>query len=265
MEVSDNLLILIVLGTLGMLLLASVITIFIVVQQRKFMGQREAMQQIELNYRKALITNTVQAEEAERKKIARNIHDDIATILQVTKLQVTSLKNKQNISDIHEPLAGVGVQLGQAIETIRRISRDLSPPVLDRLGFVEALKDHLERIEDGSDVSIEYQIDSEVDIKSKIDEIQLFRIILELLNNLLKYAHPNFIKVSASTLANQSILISIQHDGDGLDQREATELSTSTAAFGLSSVFSRAMATGTKVIFAETKDHISLEYAEETH
>ena len=251
---------LIIFGTLGMLLLAAVITIFIVIQLRRYLSQKQVMQQRELDHRKAMISAAIKAQEKERKKIAGDIHDDVATALQVAKLQASALKGKRDPEKLNELASSINSQLGDAIGMIRNISRSLSPPVLNKLGLANAMVDCLDKIKSTDEVQLEYVIDENCNIADKEDEIQIYRILVELLNNTLKYTQAKFIHFEMHHMNDHGAVFNIKHDGAGLTQQEAIELSRGKEAFGLNSTFSRALAIDADILYAESRQQITVTY-----
>ena len=231
----DSSLILILLGVIGMLLLAvSVILFFIVYQKRSFLQQDE-IKDLETAHQKDLLASSIQAQEMERKRVASELHDGLGSVLSAIRLYLLHLSPDKPPHEYEDLLKETKEMVDSAITQTREISHDLLPTILDRFGFIQALDDHCKRLEKLNDMEVQFNYDYELKF-TKQQDLALYRIFQELINNTLKHAVATKIQINFKTKEN-NIHISYQDNGKGLTEEAAKRLST---GIGLKSIESRA-------------------------
>ncbi|HET6991514.1 MAG TPA: hypothetical protein VFJ43_09335, partial [Bacteroidia bacterium] len=95
---------LVLLGCLGMIILAVSIILFVVLYQKKVLAQQNQIQATENKHQLELLSATIQVVELEREKIAKNIHDDVGTLLNVIKLHLTKISRNSDDKSRSEEL-----------------------------------------------------------------------------------------------------------------------------------------------------------------
>jgi PAS domain S-box-containing protein len=165
--------------------------------------------------------------EEERILLAREIHDELGQILVAVKIDMGLLrKNVVNNSDkvyseqVLVKFNDLSKLIDTTIQTARKIMTDLRPEVLDMLGFVDAVKQHLNNFHERYNVDciFESTID-EVNLGSQ-QAVALFRIIQEALNNIAKHAKASEVRI---TLTNKQdkLLLQVIDNGVGFDQNQS--------------------------------------------
>lgn len=206
-----------------------------------------------------LITATLNGQEEERHKIASDLHDRLGGILSMVKLHFKAVqKNILNIdSRIQEQYTIANTLLNDATDTIREITNDIGNSLLLNLGLLTAVEDLAYKIESSQQLSVMVVtngIDSRLPAKI---EMNLFKIIQELLSNILKHADAggitlNFLK------ADETLFITVEDDGKGFD----IATSVSKNGFGILSIRSRIEKINGKIDFDSQLGHgttVSLE------
>lgn len=210
-------------GILVMLTLALAFVLFFNQSRKKLLQQQMWVQQMQLEHQQSLLHRTILTQEEERKRIAKELHDDIGSKLNVILLNIHRLKKKaEQQSDLQPVLSEVQGLINATIQTSRRISHDLLPPTLDNFGLVEAVKELCENYQktDAINVTLEV-IQNENPTMDKLTALHLFRILQELMSNTLKYAEAQQIGLKM-WLTGQSLKIEYRDDGKGFDW-EATQ------------------------------------------
>lgn len=234
---------LIILGSLGMLTLVSFIIVFIVQYQKKMPEHKATLQRSETEFQKQLLDASVEVAEQERQKIATNIHDDVGLTINVVKLNLSKMKN--NIKDTHlvSELIETDLKILEDIHTtLRGISHELMPPSLSLLGLIKGLKEMCRQINSAGKIKIDLAV-GDFDLRlEKKKELQLYRLIKELINNIIKHAGANQILISC-TLENSQLITFIEHDGIGINDQEVMALINSQKGIGLKSIQSRVQLT----------------------
>lgn len=186
---------------------------------------------------KKLNSELILAEEKERRRIAEYLHDGIGQTLSIAYLNLSSLVNKNISPDVQKIIRKSSEFLNDSIIKSRTLIYDLSPPILYELGLIPAIKWKLDQIENQYDIETEFRSEEKLlDITADI-RILLFRIVNELLSNVIKHADSDKIKIEV-TKDLKNYYISVTDNGNGFEYSYETKL-TSTGGFGLFSINER--------------------------
>jgi two-component system, NarL family, sensor kinase len=229
---------LIVIFCFSSLLLASAIILFSLYYQKR-MREKEIILEMTLkNHELELLNKIVETQENEREKIAKDIHDDLGPKLTIIKLHLTSLLKSQLIKD-NKLFLNITNDIDEVISELRSISQELSPTHVVNFGLKSSLTYVLSQISDSSEIQcISNLTELNDDLFDKRVTINLYRLINELLNNLLKHAHPIWISLDSSFL-NGQIHFKISHNGHGLSNQEFSHLIDNSTGQGIRSIHSR--------------------------
>jgi len=177
--------------------------------------------------------------EEERTRISRELHDDLGQQLTGLKLDMSWFANRLKDGRDIDPVkvADMRRALDVAVSSVRRISTELRPLVLDDLGFVDALKWHVADLakRSGLNVSLNFS-DPKIHLADG-DATALFRIVQESLNNIVKHAQAKHVFINLDSTGPQ-LSLTIQDDGKGFDT------DTPSSGLGLVSMRERAFALG---------------------
>ena len=187
---SDNTLIFLIISSVGiMIALALGIILFFNIAQKKIQSEVLKNQELKISFQKELLQRTIQTQEKERNRIARELHDDIGSKLNVIHLNLHSLKNYiKKGKDIAELLEDIEVSLRDSIETSRNISHELVPPTLRKFGIQSAIEDLEGSINRAGIVKLSVKQITAWDVGDDMSQLHLYRIIQELAQNALKHA-----------------------------------------------------------------------------
>lgn len=158
----------------------------------------------------------------ERNRIARELHDSVTQLLYGITLYCTATSrslNSENYKQIEENLAEIKDNALQALREMRLLIMELSPPLLQKEGLVAALKTSLEAIESRTALETELVIDGIVRLPRAI-EPGLYRIAMEALNNLVRYANAQKVLVELQIRGNW-VFLDIKDNGVGFNPEEA--------------------------------------------
>lgn len=164
----------------------------------------------------------IEAQEEERRKLSREIHDGPAQMLANVMLRSQIIDKvyrespEQGVKEIHD----LRKMVRSALYEVRRIIYDLRPMALDDLGLVPTLKKYLSTIEEyNGDTTISFTfIGSEQRIPSKF-EVALFRMVQEAVQNALKHAEAREIVVKLE-ISRHHVTVIVKDNGKGFDIRE---------------------------------------------
>jgi two-component system, NarL family, sensor kinase len=222
-----------------MLTLVVSIVMFVALYQRKVLAQQNLIQAAENRHQKELLNASMEVAEQEREKIAKNIHDDVGTLLNVIRLQMTKLS--RNASDAAKTEALVKESLtmvDESIQTVRGIAHDLMPPTLVKLGFDKGIAELCRQINASGQLKTECTIDTNDRRLPARSELQLYRAVREVINNILKHSKATALEVSVRA-TDESLHVRIHHNGVGISNEAATQLAHTDKGVGLKSIQSR--------------------------
>lgn len=191
---------LIVVGVVGIILLYFIITII-------------RYQRRSLRLHKEKIQAEIDTLEKERKRIASDLHDELGPLLSAVKLQINSL-------DITEPgdqqvIDTSSSHIDTIITKLREISNNLMPNTLMRKGLKRAIEEFIVNSQQASGLQIKFVCPQELAL-DKQKEINIYRIIQELLHNTIKHARATYLIIQI-TVENNSLLLMTADDGKGFD------------------------------------------------
>ncbi|MGF7233211.1 ATP-binding protein [Arachidicoccus sp.] len=204
---------------LALLIVLGLGTAFIITRGRLIRKRKEALMQQQ--FTSGLLAKT----EEERGRIARDLHDGLSQ-------ELLLLKNQVNVGVKIEP-----EKIDKIINEVRTISRNIHPVMLDQIGFKESILHTCNQISESEQLFIATDIEYHMEL-SKEKELQLFRIIQEALNNIIKYASAQAAKVQIAEI-HKGLGVIIQDNGKGFDVQATLN---GHSAFGLLSILERSKA-----------------------
>jgi len=160
--------------------------------------------------------------EEERIQIARDIHDDLGQQLTGLKMDVNWLNKKLKTEEetVKQKIAGMIELIDETLQSVRRISSDLRPGILDDFGLIAALEWHSEEVAKRSDIKVNFNADMpEAGIPVAM-ATGIFRIYQELLTNTVRHANARII-TSSLRLKDNRLILKVKDDGQGMDPETA--------------------------------------------
>jgi len=160
-----------------------------------------------------LATRMVQQHEEERRRLSRELHDETAQVFSAVKLQLAVLR--ENATDeLAERLDRALALVDTGIQTIRNVTNDLRPSLLDDLGLVPALRALVGDFSDRAGILTRVRVTEELPRLSEEAELALFRALQEGLNNVARHAEASSVVVALVT-EGDGVLLSVRDDGKG--------------------------------------------------
>lgn len=239
-----NIKLLITVGILIALFLAAIIILFVVYYQRKMLLKEARIKQIEQEKQIDLFRASVEAEEKQKEKIARNLHDEINPLLAVLKLNLSRHRIEVKKNTFHpDSLKTDSDMLDKAIEGIRTTCFDLVPSFLLQFGLLKSLEEYIRVVQQGDGMVAEFEDLTEsgkAEVFSKPQQLNIYRICLEILNNLFKHSHCTSIKMSVED-NGRSLILEFKHNGKGITNEEMEVYTETSKGLGLKSLKARAL------------------------
>ena len=227
----------IIMGTFGTLLIAVSLVLFVVSYQKKNLRNKLNLLRLETRHRQELTEVSFQGQEKERLRIAKDLHDDIGSLLSAVKLQMGLIKIKSRQAPemtglIEESIETVSATIGE----VRSISRNLRPYLLDTLGFSKAVEYLVGRVGNPPGFVASFRETGSPLPLSEKKQINLYRSVQELINNAIRHSGAASLDVFMSWQDN-SLEIEVRDNGSGFDYSKVQQ--TSNGGFGLKNISSR--------------------------
>ena len=227
---------LVITGVVMMLLFGSFFTILLLSQRKKIKYQ-QGLQQLKEEQQNQLIESAVKSEETERHRIAEQLHDEVGAILSATKLHFANIKTEvlpERDAQLHTKSKEL---LDDAIQKVRAISHNLHSSILKEFGLNEAIR-HFIKNTTGHMVDTTIDLDDSYTIKDADGDISTYRLLQELVQNILKHAKPTKIFITEK-YADNILSFCLQHNGQGLTQEAFETLRFKTDGMGLRTIQNR--------------------------
>jgi two-component system sensor histidine kinase UhpB len=176
---------------------------------------------------RALSRRLFEVQEEERRRLARDLHDDVGQALTALKIQLESLARagSTKVEDCVDTVQ-------HTLERVRQLSLSLRPPQLDDLGLAAALRSHLDRQARVAGLQAHFEIEEAPQGLAPETETACFRVAQEAINNVLRHARARNLWVRLYT-AGGRLAISVRDDGRGFDMDSVRERSANGSSLGL--------------------------------
>src|SRR5215213_5723171 len=198
----------------------------------------------------------IEAQEDERRRIARELHDQIGQVLTAVKMNLYSVQQVCNSSEVASHVKDNMEAIDQALRLVRDLSVELRPPVLDDFGLVTALHWYVDRYtkRTGLEVNVVIDMPDENERFSRELETACFRIAQEALTNIVRHAQANQVLLQLVKDGNV-LLLSVEDNGVGFDPESLRKRAPRAATLGLISMQERAHAAGGTIEIDSASSH----------
>jgi signal transduction histidine kinase len=219
-----------------------------VITQRKKLKYHQEMQQLRETQHNQLIEAAVRSEETERHRIAEALHDEVGAILSSSKLHLQGIKST-NLDERDKQLYEKGKELlDDGIQKVRGISHNLHSNILKEFGLNEAIRHFLNKLTSGTIIKATTELDNNYVTKNPDSDISIYRMVQELVNNTLKHANAQEIRVH-SNYTGKLLELTISHNGKGLTQQQFEEMRYNKNGMGLKNIQNRVILLRGKIEF----------------
>ncbi|MBL7746810.1 MAG: hypothetical protein JNM19_05245 [Chitinophagaceae bacterium] len=244
---------LVIIGIAAMLLLFASFLVALIISQRKKLKYQLNLQSLKEQQQNQLIEAAVRSEETERHRIAETLHDEVGAILSSAKLHLLGIKAAsldERDQQMHEKGRGL---LNEVIKKVRGISHNLHSNILKEFGLNEAIRDFIKKTVSSSAIEADTDLDEKYISEHHEEDISTYRMVQELVNNILKYANAKELKISSS-LKGSELQLEIFHNGEGLTQEQFEELSFRKEGLGLKNIRNRIILLKGSIRFSKDAD-----------
>jgi signal transduction histidine kinase len=164
------------------------LVLFFYFSRRKIILKELEKKDLEIHHQKELLRAGIITQEAERKRIAQDLHDDISSKLNIVSLN-SHLLSTPNLSknEIAEITGNIINLAGKVLDNSRKIAHGLLPPVLDKFGLHAGVEELCQEFNSSKSVNVSYRNQVQFDDLEKDKHLHVFRILQELMNNSLRH------------------------------------------------------------------------------
>ena len=241
-------------GTLGMLVLAFGIIAFVILHNRKVSKYNAQLKQLEEEKQQILLNASIRFQEEERNRIAADLHDDAGPLLATARLYLNeNLVNQEKAQQLQSIYSAKQI-IDDAILLIRNISHSLMPPTLKNFGLESAVNDLFSKISGSGSINASARFH---DYRTRLrveQELLVFRIIQELVNNVFKHSNAGFIHLTQNN-SGSNMYFRLHHDGSGIVQADFEKLNQSALGLGLKNIASRIKVLKGRIFFEIDPSH----------
>jgi len=202
--------------------------------------KEEALRESEQRLR-SLSCQLMKAQEKERLRLSKELHDELGQALALLKHRTRSIQRKlqEDQSSLHDECEETSRYIDTVIEKVRRLSKDLSPSILEDLSLTSALRWLIDNYAKQYSLGMSFDIEEIDHLFSKEAEINLYRISQEALTNIVKHAEANHVSFSVKKNEN-SVSFIIEDDGKGFDVKKVRARHSFEKGLGLDAMEERA-------------------------
>jgi len=218
-------------------LITSFLIVTGVLMIRKIFNFIKRAEQARRESEKRILKAIIQTEEKERKRFAKDLHDGLGPLLSTVKMSVSTLSIMDMDPARKEIIENTAYVIDESIKSIKEISNNLSPHILNNFGLASAIKDFCNKI-DSKVISINFDSNAFSRRFDENIEVVLYRIVCELINNTMKHAKAQNIDINLS-YQHKIILLTYCDDGIGFNVSEVIGENPSATGMGYSNMVSR--------------------------
>jgi len=212
--------------------------------QRKVNKNKLVLKEKEAAYQQELIYASINSQENERRRIARDLHDEVGAMLSTLKLQLGAVGKKLSATGATEDPTKPALSLvDETITNVRRISKDLLPPTLEEFGLAHALEDLADKVASASGIVINKDIQP---LSKRLEverELALYRVIQEMMNNALKHAEATEFDLAMHEKDGR-LSLSFSDNGKGFELDAIKKSKAGKTGLGLKNLENRVGAAG---------------------
>jgi two-component system NarL family sensor kinase len=225
---------------IGICIVVFILLIIISFSAYFFKKKQEIEKKVILNQNEQymqLLRLSIEQEETERHRIAKDLHDDIGSLLFSAGMKLNFISKKIDDPEHSKKIDDVNTMIDESVAKIRNLSKSIAPPLLNEFGLVRACEGLSQMLFKNSSLKMNV-IGSQTRIHY-VREILLFRIIQEFINNSIKHGNPNFIEVEFGE-KDKFLFIKITENGIPFNLKNAiSKDETSSIGNGLRNIKTR--------------------------
>ncbi len=186
--------------------------------KRKKETMTEEHQKLKEEFQTQLLQSRIEVQEETFQQIGKELHDNVGQLLSTSRMLIGL--TERELQTPPDTLLTANATLGQAINEIRSLAKSLDKEWLERFSFAENIQTIIERINAGKKVEVEFVQSIDLPLRSD-EQIILFRIVQEAIQNAIKHAYPAQMRIAVER-EETNYLITVSDNGRGFDASSVT-------------------------------------------
>ncbi|MCF0069496.1 ATP-binding protein [Dyadobacter sp. CY261] len=233
-------------GTVLVLLLIGFLSGLFFIFQRRILHHNQEKAALHAKYAQEILQTQLEIQNATLQQISQELHDNIGQLLSVARINLNILENFQNLGEAEPYIVQTNELVAQLIQDVRALTRSFDGDFVKTFGLVENITHELARVGKTKRFLTEFDVTGHSGTLRYEDELVVFRIFQEVLNNCIKHSRASKIQVVAA-YASDIFELSVSDDGQGFDiNRVGTSFGQSGA--GLRNIRRRAELIGGELV-----------------
>jgi two-component system, NarL family, sensor kinase len=227
-----------IIGTLFTLLMVSFITVFIVLYQKRHNNYLKEKQSLEIKFTQTLLQTQLEIQEQTFKNISQEIHDNIGQVLSLAKLNINTMDCNEPAT-LQEKIDDSKHLISKAIQDLRDLSRSLNTDYVVEMGLLRSIEYELELIKRTGAIDTVLNVEGKPYRLQQQQELILFRIVQEVLHNIIKHAAATNIDVTVQ-FGSLLLVLTVADNGVGFDASKLEAEDYSNFGLGIRNMHNRA-------------------------
>lgn len=233
---------LIIIICLFLLIVGVGIVILVLVYQKRQLQYLREREQLKVLFEKEILESRLEMQEQTFKNISQEIHDNIGQMLSLAKLNISTM-DTANPKDVEEKKEDSRQLIGKAIQDLRDLSRSMNNDFVSEIGLLKAISYELELLKKASSFITDVQWEGTPLRLPAQQEVIVFRIFQEVLNNIIKHAKASYIKVLLRFHPHQ-LMLQVTDNGQGFSAPSYLDGSAQATSLGIRNMQNRAKMIG---------------------
>ncbi len=236
MQIITSDIIIVIAGTFLLFLIFGFIIYFVIVYNKRYLKNEAEKAELIKSFELGKLNSQLEIQEQTLKNISGEIHDNIGQVLSLAGLQISTIntEEKKKVEYARE-------LIDKAITDLRDLSKSMDKDRINSIGLTAALEHELNILEKTGKYSTSFIVNDDIEFLSEDASIILFRIIQEIINNIIKHSIANQVNITINSYLDDIQLI-ITDNGIGFDLTKV-----STNGQGMNNINNRAKLIGGKI------------------
>ena len=224
--------------TFFLVIVATGIIMLVLVYQKKQQAYVNEKQQLKTAFEREILESKLELQEQTFKNISQEIHDNIGQVLSLVKLNINTMDCGQPVA-LQSKIDNSKTLITKAIQDLRDLSRSLNTDYVLELGLIRAIEYELEIIQKTETYTIQFDTSGNRYRLLPQEELIFFRIVQEVLHNIIKHAKATKINIEALFETEKFSLV-INDNGSGFDASQLNSRNYSGFGLGFRNMYNRA-------------------------
>ncbi|MDP5169487.1 MAG: sensor histidine kinase [Bacteroidia bacterium] len=203
-------------GLAGLLVLGAFLALLLWMLNERKKHHEQSLNHLRQSQELSALKNVMTGEEKERKRIARELHDGLSSLLAAIKLQFNAVQQSSETLQSHRKFNEALTALDDASREIRRIAHNMMPEMLIKYGLIEALKEFVNGLNHSADRHFEFSYFGGQERLPDYIELVIYRAAQELLNNVIRHSQASEVLLQLNQ-HEESVILTAEDNGAGFD------------------------------------------------